>query len=257
MKQAWINKKEKEKQEKVNNIIQQIRQSLLDFGKFSDSEIEELINNAIFKIKVIGTCDPGSMIIPYSDESSLNKRFCFEDNLLKDTINLARKLPYYELFSTLRINYNRYLDSIPVEFYGDIIITDPCYIVKDCDWSNYCDDFYESDRDKLIKGSIVRDTIYGDWSCTTYNKNTKEPIGNFCSDSGLVGVFNLDKVLEYNPEFEFRKHTATLIKNFKGKVYFNIKHDNKYDDYSVHVIGKGYNIKTNEPIEFITYQTGF
>lgn len=258
MKLAWINKKEKEKQEKANSIIQQIRNGLLNCGKFSNNEVEELINNALYKIKVIGTCDPGSMIILTSNELSLYKRFCFEDNLLVDTIALAKKLPYEELYNILKTNYSRYLDSTPVEFCGDIIITDPCYIIKDEDWSIFCNDYYESIREDFIPGSIIRDTIYGDWSCTTFDKNTKKVLGNFCADSGLVGVFNLNEVLKYNPNYNDLNeypHTVTLIKDFKGKVYFNIKHHN--NDYSVHVIGKGINIKTNKPVEFITYQTGF
>ena len=36
------------------------------------------------------------------------------------------------------------------------------------------------------------DTLYGDWSCTTYNTDTKEEIGYYCADAGLVSVFSLE-----------------------------------------------------------------
>ena len=47
-----------------------------------------------------------------------------------------------------------------------------------------------------IKNYICRDTLYGDWSCTTYNSDTHEKLGEFCADSGMVGVYLLDEVLK-------------------------------------------------------------
>lgn len=103
---------------------------------------------------------------------------------------------------------------------------------------------------------IVRDTIYGDWSCHTFNSDTKEIIGQFCADSGMVGVFDLEEVLRYNPDFVYyldKHHTTTLIKNFTGDVWFEVEtHDSglgKWKDLSVHVIGRG-------NINFKTEQTG-
>lgn len=37
---------------------------------------------------------------------------------------------------------------------------------------------------------LVRDTIYGDWSCTTFNSDNKEPIGEFCADAGGSEYFH-------------------------------------------------------------------
>ena len=58
-----------------------------------------------------------------------------------------------------------------MKFKGDIIITDPCYIIRDKneltddDWSG-CQ--YGSFMEKLgIKHYLTSDTEYGDWSCTT------------------------------------------------------------------------------------------
>lgn len=74
---------------------------------------------------------------------------------------------------------------------------------------------------------MSRHTIYGDWSCTTYNTDTKEKIGKFCADAAMVGVFLLDEVLKYNPEFDWhitRPWTTTLIKDFDGEVNFVVEH---------------------------------
>ena len=94
---------------------------------------------------------------------------------------------------------------------------------------------------------ISRDTLYGDWSCTTYNSDTKEKLGEFCADAGKVAVFLLDEVLKYNPEFNdyiTKPLTTTLIKDFDGEVDFEIVDD------EVSVVGKG-------NINFYTQQTGF
>lgn len=154
-----------------------------------------------------------------------------------------------------------------MKFKGDIIITDPCYIIKDNtdDWSK-CN--YGEDMENLgIKNYLCRDTIYGDWSCTTFNSDTKESIGEFCADAGMVAVFLLDEVHKYNPDFDWyesRPWTTTLIKDFDGDVKIDVVHiegiyeeDSKYykkgdkwEDDSVVVIGIG-------NINFETRQTGF
>ena len=155
-----------------------------------------------------------------------------------------------------------------MRFKGDIIITDPCYIMRQ--------DHYDEDEEKCngyenmeklgINHYLVRDTIYGDWSCTTYNSDTKEEIGEFCADGGMVAVFLLDEVLKYNPNFDLyntRPWTTTLIKDFDGEVEFEvIRTEGVYEDdteyhkkgdtwvnKALHVIGKG-------NINFETRQTG-
>ena len=152
-----------------------------------------------------------------------------------------------------------------MKFKGDIIITDPCYICKDNDWSR-C--YYGDNMEVLgINNYICRDTIYGDWSCTTFNTDTGEPIGEFCADAGMVAVFLLDEVLKYNPDFDYhinRTWTTTLIKDFDGEVNFEVRHTegiyedttewhkkgDKWTSDDVVVVGKG-------NINFETHQTGF
>lgn len=159
-----------------------------------------------------------------------------------------------------------------MKFKGDIIITDPCYIIREGNKQISKDDWelcsYGDDMEKLgIKNYISRDTLYGDWSCTTYNSDTKEIFGQFCADAGMVGVFLLEEVLKYNPEFDYhteRPWTTTLIKDFDGEVEFEIIHTEgiweddtefhskggRWEDDSVSVIGRG-------NINFETRQTGF
>lgn len=164
-----------------------------------------------------------------------------------------------------------------MRFDGDIIITDPGYICKDDDWDK-CS--YGDHMEALgLKTFISRDTIYGDWSCTTFEGDfdtAKEGddlkvLGEFCADGGMVAVFLLDEVLAYNPYFDYhinRSWTTTLIKDFHGDVSFKVVHHEgiyteedvkgcsylkageKWEDDSVHVVGKG-------NINFFTSQTGF
>lgn len=153
-----------------------------------------------------------------------------------------------------------------MKFKGDIIITDPCYIIKknSGDWGK-CG-YGDNMKAIGIENYLCRDTIYGDWSCTTFNSDTKEAIGEFCADAGMVAVFLLDEVLAYNPDFDWYKTkpwTTTLIKDFDGDIEMKVIHiegvydddtewhskGDKWKDDEVRVIGKG-------NINFETHQTG-
>ncbi len=158
-------------------------------------------------------------------------------------------------------------------FDGDIIITDPCYIMGDDDgWekSNHGDNMEAIG----IHNHITHDTLYGDWSCTTFNSDTKEKIGEFCADAGRVSVLLLDEVMKYNPEFDYhinKPWTTTLIKDFRGVVEFVVVHEEgvyehttnwykkgeHWEDDSLRVIGKGINKSTGRDLNFIAFQTGF
>lgn len=182
---------------------------------------------------------------------------------------------YRAMHTTVYGGLNRYLDSSPMEFDGDIIITDPCYIIRHdkpdrSDWG-VCN-FGDNMKALGINHYMTRDTLYGDWGCTVYNTDTDQPIGEFCADAGLVSVFMLDEVLKYNPNFDYHKErpwTTTLIPDFKGTVQFVVEREegvyeddtdwwkagDKWEDYSVHVVGHGVSKKTGEPINFRSTQT--
>lgn len=177
-------------------------------------------------------------------------------------MDLIKSSGIEELFNkyTKKNILHEYLDSEPMEFDGDILITDPCYIIredKESDWDTCCCGF---DMEKLgINRYMTRDTLYGDWSCTTFDSDTKQPIGRFCADAGLVSVFLLDEVLKYNPNYDCdlkESYTATIIKDFKGTVQFVIKQDESQEYYMLEVIGHGVNKATGEPINFVGKQTG-
>ena len=168
--------------------------------------------------------------------------------------------PYENLAFTMRQDYLDYLDSEPKHYHGDIIITDPRYVVKDNDWDVVC--VKGSTETIGIFSGMMRGTIYGDWSCTTLDTITKKPIGHFCADSGMVAVFDLAEVLRYNPGFDYHKTrdwTTTLIENFDGTCQFIVKHHRGgyRDNFSVHVKGLGVNFVTKEPIQFMSFQSGF
>ena len=161
-----------------------------------------------------------------------------------------------------------------MKFKGTIIITDPCYIVKKCtedmqdDWTR-CDSGHNMEA-LGIHNYITESTIYGDWSCTTY-KITEDPykainsfigasekgedygikyskLGDFCADTGLVSVFNLDEVRKYNPDIDkwIPSHDwcVTTIPDFDGEVNYYVDEQN-----SAHIVGIG-------NINFFTDQTG-
>lgn len=112
---------------------------------------------------------------------------------------------------------------------GDIVITDPCYVKYDKTQFHY-----------------ERDTIYGDWSCTTVDENNNI-LGYFCADSGMVGVYLLDYISNKNILFE-KPHLATIIKNFDGDINFKIS--KQEEEYYLNIIGKG-------NVNFKTFQSGF
>lgn len=145
-----------------------------------------------------------------------------------------------------------YKDTETLHFENkNILITDPCYICKDDDWS-VCG--YGYNFEKLgIKSYVTRSTIYGDWSCTVRNLDTDEDIGMFCADAGLVSVFDMEEVCNYNREIDewIGSHNwcATVIKNFTGDVTIRVGFDEKYYDFYCYVDGVG---STN----FYSYQSG-
>ena len=264
MKQAWVNKKEKLRKEKIASLENEINEALKSLGSYSEDELRE------FTDRMHESLDMGFTSATFMIPDSAYKRFRREletDHstlLMENTLRVMKELPYTDLLCATRENYCRYLDSEPKHFHGDIIITDPCYVIKDEDWSDFWDTYDDPDN-SMIPGMICRDTIYGDWSCTVFDTKTKQPLGKFCADSGMVAVFDLAEALRYNPAFDnhiSNPHSAALIKNFDGDVWFEVKHSTFrynseiHDDYSVRVRGKGDEFVARSPIDFTTSQTG-
>lgn len=254
MKRERVEKKEKERKERIDILTNQIKKTLLSLDGYTDEERDMFVER-FYKMKNLGVSD-AYMLMPY-----IKGKFKHRDDLYNKTLNILKELPFEQLIMTELFSYENYLDSEPKHFTGDIIITDPCYIAKENEWPDYLEDAYNNE-DHPLRTFIERGTIYGDWSCTTFDTISGKSIGYFCADVGWVGVFELSEVLAYNPNFNYhieRPWTTTLIKNFDGDIWFEI--DEHYDEeygygYSAHVVGKGVNTKTGEPIEFRTTQTG-
>lgn len=155
-----------------------------------------------------------------------------------------------------------------MKFKGDIIITDPCYIIKK--WNSAHNDWEQCECGQNmevlgIHTYFTESTIYGDWGCTIY-KITEDPykvidnfvetkekgyecskLGDFCADAGLVSVFLLDEVRKYNPNIDkwIEEHDwcVTKISDFDGEAnYYVDKAGN------AHIVGIG-------NINFFTIQT--
>lgn len=141
----------------------------------------------------------------------------------------------------------------------DVLITDPCYIMRedsDNDW-DLCR--YGDNLDALgISKFVTKSTYYGDWSCSVKN-NSDNIIGTFCADAGLVSVMPYQEALKYNPEIEERfrdSGEATIIRNFTGKVYIKSKFDIENKEWIRYVEGNGI-INSTESLKFTSYQSGY
>lgn len=98
--------------------------------------------------------------------------------------------------------YETLVDGEPMEFHGDIVITDPCFFLQSGNWKESC---YGSNLGAVgIPNAISRDTLAGDWFCTVVSVNdegTQTKIGTFFADAGMVAVASLDEVLACNPAY--------------------------------------------------------
>lgn len=105
-----------------------------------------------------------------------------------------------------------------------------------------------------FENPFVFPTEYGCWSCTVYKDNNEvDSIGKFFSDSGLVGVFLLNEIQSYTPEFKVPKNglpNLTLIPDFTGQIFITNLTGKSGVDADIRLFGVG-------TINFHTIQTGF
>lgn len=275
MNKFWLEEKLKECESiklKIENFLKSLNMSEKDYNKVMDM-IESPYSST-------------SSIIPFLDITYM--MYCGDnenedfDKDYKDYEELVKNSELEKMiFKYKEKDYLKsYLDSEPMKFDGDILITDPCYIIRNKyhgikpitknDWGA-CN--YGFNMEKLgINHYMTRDVIYGDWDCTIFNLDTKKEIGKFCADAGLVSVFLLDEVLKYNPDYDYLKnfYSATVIKNFNGNVQFIVKYQDGYyedeteyhkkgdhwEEYYLEIIGHGVNKVTGEAINFVSKQIG-
>jgi hypothetical protein len=260
----WVQKKEEEVQLKIDEHRNRIVNVILNCDKIKTSKKERLV-----KIVMQFENDPdltsskvSSLIYDYV-EDGVNTRwvnkFVQEDLRIEEFLITRRNKGSYFMF----------LDSDSVEFDGDIIITDPYYIVEAIDESakqgneNSLDDWdvCECGYNMAALGLthfMSRNTLFEDVGFITYNYDTKEKIGYFSPEVGMIGVFNLSEVLVYNPMYSDHVNNScdvTLIKDFKGSVRFIVEEDKKsYNGYVLRVVGNGVNKSTGKPLNFVASQ---
>lgn len=154
------------------------------------------------------------------------------------------------------------------EFDGDIVITDPCYIIEHSDF----------DDGEIYGGrGMASSTYYGDWGCTLFNAEGRvgnvrkgaARIGEFCADGGMVCVAYLKDAREsfnsmkddgsFDKWLEERPWCAAVVKGFKGKVSFMLKRGKfkykgvEYDNSELRVRGDGE--VDGKPFSFESVQT--
>lgn len=143
---------------------------------------------------------------------------------------------YYRIILSVKQREKEIKNPLHKEFVNkNIIITDPCYIFED-----YC----KAEN----RGVLMRDTIYGDWSCTTYNSETKTEIGKFCADAGMVCVVETDnEMIDHEKLMRLPSFCRTIIENFTGTVYIKRIPNDYSDEIRVYGVGN---------INFVGMQTG-
>ena len=105
-----------------------------------------------------------------------------------------------------------------MRFCGDILVTDPCYIVlSNEDWVDSrfgecleelgLETFLTFDRGDAVGAQLI-------------NRKSGEFLGSFCTDSGMVSVMLLSEALAYNPEFPqtLAKHCYAIVRAFDGVI---------------------------------------
>lgn len=264
MKKEYIEKKRKDILTNIANAFLDIKEKLegynpisLDGKEMHKQFLESMNVNAISRFLVTFGIDKTFFLFSESQENKENKTIVKEliefietkNEILRTQIMLLECLDKYE-------------DTKTISLKGTIVITDPCYLISDDteedDWAK-CE--YGNNMEVLgIKNYICHDTLYGDWSCTTFNKDTNEVLGHFCADAGLVFVGLLDEILTYNPKFleDISDYSTTIIENFDGEITIKVNKTKKenednslcFDNYYAYVEGKG-------NINFLTAQTGF
>lgn len=141
-----------------------------------------------------------------------------------------------------------------MQFDGDVIITDPSYVIKYGDWRK---SKYGTKMERIgLHKCITVATRFGDWEFTTFVTETEDIIGHFYVDSSMIGAFDLAEVLEYCPDFTYhtKPYMTTLIKDFKGKIY--IEETRTADGIYIRIIGEGINKITGKKLNFHTEHTG-
>ena len=103
-----------------------------------------------------------------------------------------------------------------MRFIGDLVITDPCYVVRSED------DWQDSEFGVQLAGLGFSHwlTVEGGGMEGKVTDETGAQLGRFCTDSYMITVFPLDELNEYNPAWaeKLGDWCYTIIRGFDGRV---------------------------------------
>lgn len=247
-----IVKSQEPERKKLKNQIRQKYNSIVNFlrntceMKISYEKAEEIFEKMFINILDVKSNYSLWELISSDWEVQLITNRTMKNKRYDDNVEQFFTLCYK--YSNIRKSYfEQLLDSEPVEYNEDIVITDPCYIFKN--WPN--EDFtkcYKNNHFNKYESMIFRSNLIGDGDFTTYNSKTKQKIGTYCADTGLVCVDTLEHVLTINPEFsKSEEYIRTIIKNFKGIIWFEVVGET-YEKAYLTIRGKG--TKDGKEFEF-------
>ena len=279
MKKEWIEQRLDEERQKLKDHKDRIESFIINEELILEDDKEKFISklDAITATDYVSMLDFDLKFYPYIyvDVEDMTKF-----NGWRDRVESLRIEEYGHILHLVENEFcKRYLDGDPIEFDGDIIITDPNYIIRkehlgtkpltNDDW--LACDCGENMEALGINTYITRDMLCGNCACTAFDSYDEKPLGEFGSDAGLVSVFLLDEILKYNPDYanQINPKAITLIKDFKGTVQFVVvrtegvyenttdwhTEGEKWEKYSVEIIGDGINKITGDPIHFVGKQT--
>lgn len=125
-----------------------------------------------------------------------------------------------------------------------LIITDPCYILKEEHWDDFGNKNGYSDLDKYLRhyhnfGEVLGyDTGFGDWSNLVCDNETGKAIGRFCADAGMVMVCTASDLANYRPDYQevvkdlVEHGCAAVIPDFTGEVKLSMEiYKSPYGNY--------------------------
>lgn len=117
-----------------------------------------------------------------------------------------------------------------------LIITDPCYIMRDEDW----EDFLNKEGDTIFSMHPIRldeylkqyhnfgeviaaDTGYGDWCNEVIDSKTQDSLGEFAADAGMVIVCTASDLTNYGYDKDKvqqlqERGCLAVVPNFTGTV---------------------------------------
>ena len=144
-----------------------------------------------------------------------------------------------------------------------LIITDPCYILKEEHWEHWLGmEFGESPigLDNYLRqyhsfGEVIAaDTGYGDWNNEVQDSKTGAVLGEFTADAGMVIVCTASDLTNYGYDREkfldlVERGCITIIPNFTGTVELHYEYSK--DESKLAVI---YGMSKDEDEDFHTMQ---